>query len=250
MDIFLALASGAFIGSVLGFIGAGGSMLAVPILIYIFDFSPIVATTASLAVVCIAAVAGVIPKWRKGDVLVKEAVTVWALGLITNVGGGLLSKHIHENLILTGFALILIFTGFSMLRAPIMDRAEKKVPFLILVLISLTIGAITGVFGIGGGFLAIPILVLFFHTPQNKAAGTSLLIIAMNCATSLLAHHAIWHNVRWSIPLLIAATAVVISLATSHYGARVNAKTLRRTFAFTLFAIALFTLLETWIFPS
>jgi len=247
VDIFLALAAGAFVGSVLGFIGAGGSMLTVPILLYIFHFTPLAATTGSLAVVAIAALAGLIPKWRKGDVLVREALTVWGLGLVTNIGGAIASKHIHENIILTGFAGILIFTGLSMLRAPITNQAEKKVPFLALVAISLTIGAITGIFGIGGGFLAIPILVLFFHTPQNKAAGTSLLIIAINCATSLLGHHSSWHIVQWSIPLLIAASAVVISIITSHYSAKVDAQTLRRGFAVTLFAIATFTILKTWI---
>ena len=246
MDFALALLAGAFVGSVLGFIGAGGSMLAVPILLYIFNFTPLAATTGSLAIVALAAIAGLIPKWRRGEVLVKEALTVWALGLITNIGGALAAKHIHENIILTGFAVILIFTGFTMLRAPIADRAEQKVPLLALILISLIIGAITGVFGIGGGFLAIPILVLFFHTPQNKAAGTSLLIIAVNCATSLLGHHASWHLVRWSIPLIIAGSAILISILTSHYSARVNAKTLRRAFAGTLFAIAIFTILKTW----
>jgi len=222
-------------------------MLTVPILLYIFNFTPLAATTGSLAVVAIAALAGLIPKWRNGDVLVSEALAVWGLGLVTNLGGSMLSKHIHENIILTGFAGILIFTGLSMLRAPIADRAEKKVPVIALVAISLTIGAITGIFGIGGGFLAIPILVLFFHTPQNKAAGTSLLIIAMNCATSLLGHHSSWQLVRWNIPILIASSAVVISLIASHYSAKVNAKTLRQSFACTLFAIALFTILKTWI---
>ncbi len=247
MDIALALIAGAFVGSILGFIGAGGSMLTVPILLYLFNFTPLAATTGSLAVVAIAALAGLIPKWRAGDVLVREALTVWGLGLITNIGGALLAKHIHENIILTGFAGILIFTGLSMLRAPIANRSEKKVPVLALILISLTIGTITGIFGIGGGFLAIPILVLFFHTSQNKAAGTSLLIIAMNCATALLGHHSSWYLVQWAIPMLIATSAVVISLVASHYSSRANAQTLRRAFAITLFAIAVFTILKTWI---
>ena len=84
--IFIAIASGAFIGAVLGLIGAGGAMVSVPILLYLFDFSPLHATTAALAVVFLAALAGVGPKFKSKDVLIKEAVTIWALGLVTNIG--------------------------------------------------------------------------------------------------------------------------------------------------------------------
>ena len=101
--IFTAIASGAFIGAVLGLIGAGGAMVSVPILLYLFDFSPLHATTAALAVVFLAAFAGVIPKMRSKDVLVKEAVTIWALGLVTNIGLGILVTKIPDLVILIGF---------------------------------------------------------------------------------------------------------------------------------------------------
>jgi len=83
--ILTALLSGGFIGAVLGFIGAGGAMVSVPILLYLFDFTPVAATTAALAVVFLAAVAGLGPKFKSKDVLVKEALTIWALGLLTNI---------------------------------------------------------------------------------------------------------------------------------------------------------------------
>ena len=189
--IFTAIASGAFIGAVLGLIGAGGAMISVPILLYLFDFSPLHATTAALAVVFLAALAGVGPKFKSKDVSIKEAVTIWALGLVTNIGLGLIVTKIPDLVILIGFSLVLIGAGYSMLRAPISVRPEKKMPIWALILLSLLIGCLTGLFGIGGGFLAIPVLVLFFHTPQNKAAGTSLLIITLNCLTALLAKYAI-----------------------------------------------------------
>jgi len=74
--ILTAVAAGIFIGSVLGFIGAGGAMVTVPILLYLFDFSPVNATTAALAVVFLAAIAGLGPKFKSKDVLVKEALTI------------------------------------------------------------------------------------------------------------------------------------------------------------------------------
>ena len=243
----LALLCGAFIGAVLGFVGAGGAMLSVPILLYIFDFSAAQATTAALAVVFMAAAAGVIPKWRSKDVLYREALSVWAIGFISNVGGAILSKHFPSSAITTGFALILIIAGASMLKGPITDRPEKRMQPLALIAISLTIGAMTGIFGIGGGFLAIPVLVLFYHTPQKKAAGTSLLIIALNCLTSFIAHHSEWSDISWHTPLIMGAAAVLVSALASHYSARVNAKLLRTAFAYLLFTLSAFTLIRTWI---
>jgi uncharacterized membrane protein YfcA len=246
MDIAVALASGAFVGSVLGLVGAGGAMLTVPILLYLFHYSAIHATTASLAVVFIAALFSVIPKARSNDVLYREAFSVWALGLVTNLGGSVLAKHIAPSFITGGFAIILILAGSSMSLGAVGDRPERKVPFVLLLVISLVIGAMTGVFGIGGGFLAIPVLVLFFHTPHNKAAGTSLLIIALNCFTSFVGHHSIWHEVRWSIPIAIAISAVIVSTVASHFSKRVPVALLRQAFAGVLYAIAIFTILKTW----
>jgi len=220
--ILTALLSGGFIGAVLGFIGAGGAMVSVPILLYLFDFTPVAATTAALAVVFLAAVAGLGPKFKSKDVLIKEALTIWALGLLTNIGFGLIVAKIADEIILIGFSLVLIGAAYSMLKGPIKDSPEKKIPAWALVLLSLLIGSLTGLFGIGGGFLAIPVLVLFFHTPQNKAAGTSLLIIALNCLTAFLAKFSIWQEIDWGYPLLISLSAVLIARYTSRLAAVTN----------------------------
>ena len=247
MHIALALLTGSFIGTVLGLVGAGGAMLSVPILLYIFHFSPAHATTAALAVVFLAAGFGTIPKFRSKDVLVRDAATIWAIGLVTNIGGSALSKHLSGNVLVTGFALILCVAGSSMLGKPLTSNPEKRIPFAILILISLVIGAVTGLFGIGGGFLAIPVLVLFYHTPQNKAAGTSLLIIALNSLTAFFAHHSVWHEIRWSIPIAMGSAAIIVSTLASHNASKVPAAKLRRWFAILLFTIAANSLIRTWI---
>ena len=245
MEFVAGLLAGAFIGSVLGFVGAGGAMLSVPILIYIFDFTPLHASTAALAVVFAAAASGTIPKFRQHDVLIGEALTIWGLGLVTNIGGSWLGHHLSGTFITTGFAFVLIGAASSMLIKPVIGN-EKKIPFLILILVSLTIGLMTGLFGIGGGFLAIPVLVLFFHTPQNKAAGTSLLIIAINSLTAFIAHKSVWHEVNWDVPLAMAISAVVVATIASHTSSRFSAVRLRRAFAFLLYAVAVFTLVQTY----
>jgi uncharacterized membrane protein YfcA len=246
MEILAPLLAGAFIGSVLGFVGAGGAMLAVPILIYIFEFTPHHATTASLAVVGLAAASGVISKIRSREILYREALIIWAIGLATNLGFSSISDQLPDRFITTGFALVLALAGLSMLRNPL-SAIHTRMPLPILILVSLLIGSITGLFGIGGGFLAIPILVLFFGTPQIVAAGTSLLIIAMNSLTALLGRISTWNDVNWQIPVIMGAGAIVISNLASRRASQSAPKKVKLYFSILLIALALFTLLETWL---
>ena len=245
MEILGALLAGAFIGSVLGFVGAGGAMLSVPILIYIFSFTPHHATTAALAVVFLAALSGAIAKMRAHEVLYRDAFAIWGIGLITNLGFASISDKFPEKFITTGFAVVLFVAGASMLRKPFTE-VEKRMPVPALILISLLIGSMTGLFGIGGGFLAIPVLVLFFGTPQNIAAGTSLLIIAINSLTAFIGHHAIWGEIDWNIPILMALSAVIIANTASRLASKSSSVTLKKYFAILLFAVAIFTLVKTW----
>ena len=245
MEILGALLAGSFIGAVLGFIGAGGAMLSVPILMYLFDFEPKLATTAALAVVFLAALSGLVPKARMKQILYRDAFVISGIGLITNIGFALIAQHIPDSVITTGFAAVLLLAGYSMLRPPRLEE-HKRMPLHILILMSLLIGSMTGLFGIGGGFLAIPVLVLFFGTPQAIAAGTSLLIIALNSLISFVGHHALWADVQWHIPIFMAGAAVVIAQIASHYSGKSSPAILRKAFAYLLFAVSLFTLAKTW----
>ena len=244
MHIALALLAGTFIGSVLGFIGAGGAMLSVPILIYGFDFNPKSATVAALLIVFSAALSGAYPKYRRGKVLIKDALVIWALALTTNIGGALLAKHLSDRAITIGFAFILIVAATSMLIGPVSNGNEKRIPLIVLIVISLIIGAMTGIFGVGGGFLAIPILVLFFHVSLEKASGTSLLIIALNCSTALITHHGEWRLINWQVPIYMAISAVFVSTFASHQSSKVPSHILRKAFSALLYVIALYTLLK------
>jgi uncharacterized membrane protein YfcA len=245
MEIIGGLLAGAFIGAVLGFIGAGGAMLSVPILLYIFNFTPQAATTAAIAVVLSAAISGLLPKIKSKEVLFREAGIIWALGLVTNIGFSIIAHRLSDSVITTGFSMVLLIAGTSMLIKPIAGT-EKKVPFFWLVVISLVIGSMTGLFGIGGGFLAIPILVLFFKVPQGKAAGTSLAIIAINSITAFFGHYQSWSEVTWTVPIAMAISAVVVARMASIKSGQVNPAILKKGFAFLLYAIALLTLVETW----
>jgi uncharacterized membrane protein YfcA len=246
MEIVAGLIAGSFIGAVLGFIGAGGAMLSVPILLYVFDFTPQTATTAALAVVLSAAISGLLPKIKSKEVLFREALIIWALGLTTNVLFSILAYRLGNSVLTTGLALVLIVAGSSMLIKPIAGT-EKRVPLAWLILISLIIGMLTGLFGIGGGFLAIPILVLFFKVPQGKAAGTSLAIIAINSITAFFGHNRSWDDVDWKIPLVMAVAAVIVARLASIKSGQLNPALMKKGFAILLYSIAAFTLLQTWV---
>lgn len=243
MDIALALLMGAFIGAVLGFIGAGGAMLSVPILMYLFGFDPHQATTAALAIVFAAATAGAYPKWRTKEILFKDALVIWALGSVANISLSLIAPGLDPRVITIGFALVLIGAGLSMLYPPRLGQM-KRMSWPELVVLSLIIGSMTGLFGIGGGFLAIPVLVLAFNTPHSIAAGTSLVIIALNTLTAFFAHHAAWHSFSWSIPIAMALAAVFIARWASHRSSHASPELLRKAFAILLFCISAFTLFE------
>ena len=246
MEIIGGLIAGGFIGAVLGFIGAGGAMLSVPILLYIFGFTPQAATTAAISVVLAAAISGLLPKIKTKEVLFKEAGVIWALGLVTNLGFSVIAHRISDSVITTGFSLVLFTAGTMMLIKPIAGT-EKKIPIFWLVAMSLVIGSMTGLFGIGGGFLAVPILVLFFKVPQGKAAGTSLAIIAINSVTAFFGHYQSWSDVTWTVPLAMSVSAVIIARLASIKSGQMNQAILRKSFAGLLYSIAIFTLLQTWV---
>jgi uncharacterized membrane protein YfcA len=171
---------------------------------------------------------------------------IWALGLVTNVGFSIIAHRLSDSVITTGFSIVLLSAGTAMLIKPVAGT-EKKIPIFWLVVISLVIGSMTGLFGIGGGFLAVPVLVLFFKNPQGKAAGTSLAIIALNSITAFFGHYQNWSEVMWTVPIAMSISAVVIARLASIKSGQMNQAILRKAFAALLYSIAVFTLVQTWV---
>lgn len=241
-----ALIAGCAIGAVLGFVGAGGAMLSVPILVYGFNYPAHQASVAAIAVVIVAAASGLYPRIKSGDVLVKEALIISGIGTIANISAAQLVRNVSDQILITGFSFVIVFAGATMLRKPV-EAPEKPIPFPTLILLSLIIGSLTGFFGIGGGFLAIPALVLAFNVAQNKAAGTSLLIIMLNSCVALIAHHSTWPEINWKVPIYMGISAVIVGNLAGKRSARTNPALLRKSFAALLFLIAAFTVFETWV---
>lgn len=241
MEMIGALIAGSAIGAVLGFIGAGGAMVSVPILTNFFHFSIHQATVAALIIVFGAALSGLYGRWRRNEVLAKEALTISAIGLITNVTGARIADQLSERSIKIGFAAILVLAGFSMIRKH-NYQTEKSISLPTLIFLALIIGSFTGIFGVGGGFLAIPVLVRGFHVPLAKASGTSLLIIALNSLIALFAHFDKWGEIPWHIPFYMSISAMAVAMFAGHRVTKISVEQLRKTFAVLLFLIALYTL--------
>jgi uncharacterized membrane protein YfcA len=245
MDTLLAIISGGVIGAVLGFVGAGGAMLSVPILLYIFGFSAIPATTGALAIVLSASLAGALPKARAKEILYRDALVIWSLGLVTNLAASILAHKLSDAFITSGFALVLLIAAASMLRKA-KDQEHRRMSIPVLILVSLGIGALTGLFGIGGGFIVVPVLVNAFGTPPRIATGTSLVVICLNSITAFIGHYSHWSEVDWKYPLIIGASAAVIALLASHKQRAINAEQTRKFFAALLICISAFTLFQSW----
>jgi uncharacterized membrane protein YfcA len=244
MDTLLAVIAGGFIGAILGFVGAGGAMLSVPILLYVFDFTAIPATTGALAIVLCASIAGAIPKARAKEILYREALVIWGLGLVTNLAASILAHRLSDQIITTGFSITIIFAALSMIKKSA-EREQRRMSPGVLVAISLGIGVITGLFGIGGGFIVIPVLMHAFGTPARVASGTSLVVIALNSITAFIGHQSHWDEVDWKIPVVMALSATTIALLASHRQSKSN-ETTKKAFAGLLFLVAAFTMLQTW----
>jgi uncharacterized membrane protein YfcA len=244
MDTLLAVIAGGFIGAILGFVGAGGAMLSVPILLYIFDFTAIPATTGALAIVLCASIAGAIPKARAKEILYREALVIWGLGLVTNLAASILAHRLSDQIITTGFSITIIFAALSMIKKS-SEREQRRMSPGVLVAISLGIGVITGLFGIGGGFIVIPVLMHAFGTPARVATGTSLVVIALNSITAFIGHQSHWDEVDWKIPVVMALSATTIALLASHRQSKSN-ETTKKAFAGLLVLVAAFTMLQTW----
>ena len=202
MEIISYLAAAA-IGVSLGLIGGGGSILTVPVLVYLFGVEPVVATAYSLFIVGTTALVGAYPKFRQGMVNVKTAVIFGVPSIISvfatrafivplipaeilTIGGWVLTKNLLFMLL---FAVLMVAASVSMIREkPVKNGngAASEAPprnILFILLDGLVVGALTGLVGAGGGFLIIPALVVLTKLPMKQAVGTSLLIIA---AKSLL----------------------------------------------------------------
>jgi uncharacterized membrane protein YfcA len=247
--ILTAIALGMLIGAALGLLGGGGSILTVPIFDYILGFGPKEAIAMSLAVVGVTSAVGVVSHWRAGNVNVRIGVVFGAVAMLGTIAGARLATH------LTGATQLAIFGGVMVAAAVFMARGRANAhgperspakagrrAVALIVSEGLLVGLLTGVVGVGGGFLIVPALVLI-SVPIGEAVGTSLLIIAANCVVGLYGY--LGHvEIAWSGVALIALGTVPAIAVGAHWHRFVPQYLLRRGFAAFLIVIAVFILYQ------
>ncbi|HBD25543.1 sulfite exporter TauE/SafE family protein [Flavobacterium sp.] len=246
-----------FIGLVLGLTGGGGSILTVPILVYLMSISPVTATAYSLFIVGTTSTFGAIQNYRKNLVDIKNgfifaipsfiAVYLTRKYIVPEIPEIITESPIlitKNTFLMLFFAVIMIFGALSVLKKKSQDTNNEEKRNLILIGIqTFTIGIIIGLVGAGGGFLIIPSLILFAKLPMRKAVGTSLFIIAMN---SLVGFIGDVQNLEidWVFLLTFSAISVVGIFIGMYLTKYTNESQLKKIFAYFVLVMAAIILLK------
>jgi uncharacterized membrane protein YfcA len=243
----LGLVCAALIGLTLGLLGGGGSILTVPVLVYVLGFAAKPAIAMSLPVVGVTSLVGAALHWRLGNVRVGTALTFGLVAMVGAFAGARLAVFVSGTAQLALLAVVMLAAAGSMLRGRRGDASGAvpvEPPRLVLLLpVALGVGALTGLVGIGGGFLVVPALVLLARVPMRQAIGTSLLVIAMNSASGFAGYLGTV-EIDWGFLAGFTVIAVLGALAGSALTARVSQAALRRVFAVFLLVMGGFVLYQ------
>lgn len=250
------------IGLILGLTGGGGSILTVPVLVYVLLINPVTATAYSLFIVGITSVFGSIQSYRKKLVdfrvgllfaipsfiavfLTRKFIVPRIPEIVFKTDGFLLTK---STFLMTFFALVMFFAALSMLKSNTQNEAtEQKISQINLILQNFFIGLIIGLIGAGGGFLIIPSLVLFAKMPIKKAIGTSLFVIAMN---SLIGFMGDIQNLEidWLFLIKFTSFSIIGIFAGIYLNKFINESFLKKGFGYFVLLMACFILLKEFYF--
>ncbi len=246
--ILLGFAHAALIGLTLGLLGGGGSILTVPVLVYVLGFPAKTAIAMSLPVVGVTSLISAGFHWKLGNVRVQTALLFGVLAMIGSFAGAKLSVFLSGGVQLTLLAVVMLGAAASMLRGNRLkangdevDATSLRRRFATLAPVALAVGVLTGLVGIGGGFLVVPALVLLARVPMRQAVGTSLLVIAMNSASGFIGYLGTV-QFDWGFLSVFTAIAVAGALVGTALASRVPQAALKRAFAVFLVILAVFVL--------
>lgn len=238
----LAILGASLIGLSLGLTGAGGSIITLPVLVYLAGLPPKDAVGISLFVVGVAALVGAIQRIRAGEFHGRAALMFALSGMAGAAGGARLTYLVSGQVLMIIFAVLMLAVAVNMLRGSGKETtmlAECK-PLRCL-LAGLGVGLLTGFIGVGGGFLLMPALVKFARLPMRAATGTSLAVISFNSAAGFISHFGAAPP-RWPLALLFAGIAAAGVLVGTSFAGRLPVARLRQAFALMVIAAGTFVL--------
>ncbi|AWN30517.1 sulfite exporter TauE/SafE family protein [Streptomyces sp. NEAU-S7GS2] len=238
--LLVALAAGAVIGLALGALGGGGSVLAVPALIYLLDFTPAAATTASLVIVIATSATALYGHARDGYVRWRTGALFAAAGLLPAILAGAASDRLPQAALTLAFAAVAVVAAARLLTPFAVDAGLHPVRPLRAGAAGAGLGAITGFLGVGGGFLAVPALVGVLGLRMRAAVGTSLLVITVNSVAALAARTGTAGHLDWAVTGPFAGAAILGAWDGKRLAAKVSGRFLQWIFACVLLAVAAF----------
>ncbi|MFE5009309.1 sulfite exporter TauE/SafE family protein [Streptomyces sp. NPDC056696] len=264
--LILALVAGAVVGLALGGLGGGGSVPAVPALIYLLGFTPVAATTASLIIVTLTSISSLAAHARDGNVRWRSGLLFAAAGIGPAMLGGLAAGHIPATALTIAFSVIAALAAWRMLRpsrpaqegpvqggpaedGPVHDGPAQDRPVRPprVAGSGAGLGAVTGVLGVGGGFLAVPALVGVLGLRMKTAVGTSLLVIVINSLAALATRTGTADGLDWAVIAPFTAAAILGAWDGKRLATKISGNRLQRVFAYVLLAVAACMLLDSLI---
>jgi uncharacterized protein len=258
----LASPLGFLIGISLGALGGGGSILAVPALVYAAGQDPKAATATSLLLVGAASLVGMGAHWRAGRVQVRTGIVFGLTGIAGSLAGSALNHHLDPDVLLLGFAVLVLVAAWRMLTGcptctnvgetqqvtdaipgttlTLLRQGIDTRTVVVVLLAGTAVGFLTGLFGVGGGFVIVPALALGLKLPMPQAIGTSLLVIAINSGVALTTRLATT-TIDWHITLPFTVAAIAGVLSGGKVADRLDPERSLRWFAALLVAVAAYT---------
>lgn len=243
--IFLELVLGFGIGLSLGLLGGGGSLLTVPALVYLVGQTPQAAVTTSLAIVGANSMVGAMFHGSNGRLNWKVALVFGGAGVLVAYLSASISGHISPELLLVAFAILMVGIGILLLvrrtnEGPI---AYVPRPMWQTVISGSVVGLLTGILGVGGGFMVVPALVMLVGLPIQTAIGTSLIIIAMNSVAGFLGHIESG-SMDWMVTLTFASAGLLGTFSGMKLSRRLSSSKLQKAFAVFVIGLAIFLLVD------
>jgi hypothetical protein len=272
MTLACAVAAGALIGLSLGALGGGGSILAVPVLVYLLDQSGAQATTGSLVVVAATSLVAAVTAHRSGRVLLHRGMAFGGVASAGAAAGAQASTVVSSNALLSAFAVLMFAVGGVMAVRQLrparsggptrLDRPSLDDPIVTLsptfvcqcpralkVLITASaVGLLTGFLGVGGGFVVVPALLLALALPMNLAAGTSLVVITITSLAALAVRVGTGVHPDWGPVAVLTASSTVAAVAGARLADRANVAHLQGAFTTLVLCVAVYT--ATQAFPT
>ena len=278
MHPFVPLAGG-IVGFSLGLTGGGGAIFAVPLLVYVVGTTPRDAVGISLATVGITSFIGTIRSWRGGALELPTGFLFAAAGALGTPAGAWLAQRVPEPVLLTLFGLLMLIVAARMWKRPVgptvtpasvSNPPDPHLPIAdsgpacerndggrllmttrcrwLLLALGLFTGLLSGLFGVGGGFIIVPALVLFSGMAMNRAVGTSLFVITLLSAAGLGSQWLIGNPLDWSVILPFSFGSLGGLLLGNRINRLIPETAMRRTFAAAILVVALFVIAKNTIF--